>query len=100
MTVKARTFCFSAAAGAASCNADFSGAALAVLIKITVGCLASDTDVSAGSACNCICHAVCSLPETFTAGFIWSGGITAADGDIPFGTEVFFVVHTVFYRTF
>ena len=95
MTVKARTFCFSAAAGAASCNADFSGAALAVLIKITVGCLASDTDVSAGSACNCICHAVCSLPETFTAGFIWLCGVAPANGNVPFGAEVVIVVHAV-----
>ena len=100
MAVKACTLCLAAAAGVASCNSDFLGAAPAVLIEITVCCLASYADVFAGAACHCICHAVRSLPKTFTAGLIWSGSITSANGDISFGTEMFLVVHTVFYRTF
>lgn len=100
MAVKACTLCLAAAAGVASCNSDFLGAAPAVLIEITVCCLASYADILAGMAYYSICHALASLPEAFTAGFIGLGSVIAANGDITLGTEMFLIVHAVFHRTF
>ena len=95
MAVKACTFCFPAGACVAAGNPDFFCAALAVLVKTAVGCLAPYADFLAWAAYDSVHHAACPFPEAFTAGFIWLCGVAPANGNVPFGAEVVIVVHAV-----
>lgn len=95
VAVKACTFRFPAGTCIAAAYADFLGAALAVLVEITVSCLAPYADLLAGAAYDSVHHAACPFPEALTAGFVWLCGVAAADGDVAFGTEVVIVVHAV-----